>query len=41
MKEVTILVVQLSDSFTEVWAELARELAVDLRLPASDDAWAF
>ena len=40
MKEVTILVVQLSDSFTEVWAELARELAVDLRLPASDDAWA-
>ncbi len=39
MKEVTLVVVRLSDSFTEVWTELAGELAVDLRVPGSDDAW--
>ena len=40
MKEVTLIVVRLSDAFTEVWTELAGEFGVDLRVPGSDDAWA-
>jgi len=39
VKEVTIIVVRLSDAFTEVWTELAGELRVDLRVPASDDVF--
>ncbi len=39
MKEVTLVVVRLSDSFTDVWTELAGELGVDLRVLGADDAW--
>jgi two-component system response regulator HydG len=39
VKEATLIVVRLSDAFTEVWTELAGELGVDLRVPGSNDAW--
>jgi two-component system response regulator HydG len=39
VKEVSILVVQVSDAFSEVWSDLAEELGADLGLLTRDDAW--
>jgi two-component system response regulator HydG len=39
VKEAALIVVRLSDAFTEVWTELAGELGAELRLPGQEDFW--
>ena len=39
LKEVTIVVVQFSEGFTDVWPELAGELGAGLRVIGKDEPW--